>query len=572
MRLTKTLFLFFLFTISICSSAQTASRFDVMITEIMADPTPVVSLPNAEYIEIKNVSAIPFNINGWRLSDATSTATITTNFVLQPDSILILCANSNVAAFSVYGRTIGVTSFPSLDNDGDLLALRSPQNKIIHTVAYTSDWYGNEAKKDGGWSLEMIDIKNPCGGKDNWKASINNIGGTPGKTNSVNGTNADVTPPQLKRAYAIDSVTIVLIFNEPLDSATGAAVANYSLPGFIIASGITIAPQFQTVQLKLSSPLPASTVYNITATNVTDCKSNVIGAYNKAKVGLPQLPFVQDIVVNEILFNPKTPGSDYVEFYNTSKKVIDASKLYIANRGGTGAVASLKKISEEPFYIFPDEYIAVTNDAAVVKMQYLVKNEDALLQLPSLPSFPDDEGNVVLIDINGNIIDEVPYKDDWHFGLISTADGVALERIDPAGKSADKSNWHSAASTAGFGTPTYKNSQYKLTESINATIEVLPKIFSPDNDGTDDVAAISYKVEESGYVANVIIFDASGRIVKHLVRNALLGLSGKWNWDGLDEKQKKLAIGTYIIYTEIFNLQGKGKEFKNVVVLARKLN
>lgn len=557
---------------SATSFGQIANRYDVVITEIMADPTPVVGLPNAEYLEIKNVSTTAFNINGWKLSDATSTATISTSFVLQPDSILILCATSNVAAFTIYGRTIGVTSFPSLDNDGDVLTLRSPQAKVIHTIAYTSDWYGNEAKKQGGWSLEMIDTKNPCGGKDNWKASINNLGGTPGKTNSVNGVNADATPPQLKRAYTTDSITLILIFNEPLDSVSGAAVANYSLSGLGIVSAITLAPQFQTVQLKLSSPLQASTVYMLTASNITDCKGNAIGAYNKVRLGLPQTPLAADIIVNEILFNPKTPGSDYVEFYNKSKKIIDASKLYIANRSSAGAVASLKKLSEEPFYIFPEDYIVVTEDAAIVKMQYLVKNEDALLQLSSLPSFPDDEGDVVLIDINGTIIDEVGYKNDWHFGLISNDDGVALERIDPAGRPNDKSNWHSAASTAGFGTPTYKNSQYKLAESVNATIEVTPKVFSPDNDGIDDVARVSYKVAESGYVANVTIFDAGGRIAKYLVRNDLLGLSGKWNWDGLGEKNNKLPIGTYIIYTEIFNLQGKRKSFKNVIVLARKLN
>jgi hypothetical protein len=202
----------------------------------------------------------------------------------------------------------------------------------------------------------------------------------------------------------------------------------------------------------------------------------------------------------------------------------------------------------------------------------LVKNPDGLLPLSSLPSFPDDEGDVVLVDVNGTIVDEVRYKDDWHFALIDNKDGVALERIDPAGKSGDKNNWHSAASTVGFGTPTYKNSQYKLIESVNAVIEVLPKIFSPDNDGTDDIATVSYKVEGSGYVANVTIFDGGGRIVKYLVRNALLGLSGKWNWDGLGERDQKLAIGTYIVFTEIFNLQGKRKAFKNVVVLARKPN
>src|SRR6185369_12806960 len=106
------------------------------ITEIMADPSPRVNLPNAEYIEIRNVSKAAFNLNGWKLSDATSTGTINATFILQPDSIAILCSTGNVSTFSPFGRTIGVTSFPSLDNDGDLHSLRSPQGKTIHAVSY----------------------------------------------------------------------------------------------------------------------------------------------------------------------------------------------------------------------------------------------------------------------------------------------------------------------------------------------------------------------------------------------------------------------------------------------------
>lgn len=558
----------------LCRTAytQTAARYDVVVTEIMADPTPVVGLPNAEYIEIKNVSATPFNLNGWRLSDATGTATITASFVLQPDSIAILCATSSAAALSVYGRTLAVASFPSLDNDGDVLTLRSPQNKVIHSIAYTTAWYGNEAKKDGGWSLEMMDTKNPCGGKDNWKASVNNLGGTPGKINSVNGPNTDATPPQLKRAYAADSLTIVLVFNEPLDSTAGATATNYSLPGTSVLSAIVIPPQFSTVQLKLSAALQPSTVYALVATAVTDCKGNAIGAYNKTRVGLPSIPAVGDVVINEILFNPKTPGSDYVEMYNRSKKIIDASKLYVANRSGSGTAASLKKISEEPFYLFPDDYLAVTEDAAILKQQYLVKNEDALLEVSSLPSYPDDKGNVVLIDLAGTIVDEVGYDKDWQFGLINNPDGVALERIDPDGASQNKANWHSAAASVGYGTPTYRNSQYRLVDDVKATVEISPKIFSPDNDGRDDIASIGYKVEAPGYVANVFIFDAAGRLVRQLVRNELLGLKGAWIWDGLGENKARLPIGTYVVLTEIFTLQGKKKSFKQAVVVARGLN
>jgi flagellar hook assembly protein FlgD len=73
-------------------------------------------------------------------------------------------------------------------------------------------------------------------------------------------------------------------------------------------------------------------------------------------------------------------------------------------------------------------------------------------------------------------------------------------------------------------------------------------------------------------VANITIFDAAGRLVRHLVKNNTLGLIGGWNWDGLNEKGAKLSIGTYIIFTELFNLDGKKERFKNTIVLARRLN
>jgi flagellar hook assembly protein FlgD len=72
-------------------------------------------------------------------------------------------------------------------------------------------------------------------------------------------------------------------------------------------------------------------------------------------------------------------------------------------------------------------------------------------------------------------------------------------------------------------------------------------------------------------VANITIYDAAGRPVRSLVRNGTLGLKGYWNWDGLDDKGNKLPVGTYIVYSELFNLQGRKERMKNTVVLARKL-
>ena len=563
--------LLFYLILSLKLSAQ--SRYDIVIDEIMADPSPQTGLPNNEWVELKNVSATPVDLQGWRIGDASGQSGAMPSFILQPDSFVIVCTGSAVANLSVFGNVISVTSFPSLGNDGEMLFLKSSSGMVIHAVEYSSSWYGNEIKKDGGWTLEMVDTKNPCNGSNNWKASTDASGGTPGRKNSVDAVNMDNDPPKLINAFVIDNQTIHLVTDEPIDSLNGALTTNYTIDGGnSIISALPVAPLFTEIELKLNAVLSVNTAYTITVNNIADCKGNVISMDNTIKIALPSDAIADDLVINEILFNPKPDGYDYIELYNKSGKAIDASKIYIANRNSTGTISSAAQLSSLPFYIYPGDYIVITEDAASLQKSYLVKNPKQVLVISSLPSYPDDAGDVIITNMQGDIVDEVKYDKDWHFKLIDNDEGVSLERIDPAGPSQDASNWHSAASTEGYGTPTYINSQYKQTQAADATIEVSPKVFSPDNDGHDDIATIQYKVSEPGYVANITIFDAAGRPVRVLVNNGTMALNGYWNWDGLNDKRAKLPVGTYIIYTEIFNLQGKKKHFKNAVVLARRLN
>ncbi|MEO5562209.1 MAG: lamin tail domain-containing protein [Chitinophagaceae bacterium] len=548
------------------------NRYDVVIDEIMADPAPPAGLPNYEWIEIKNRSTYPINLQGWRLGDLTSVSGNLPNFILQPDSIVIICSGTAAVAMAAFGSCIGVTGLPSLDNDGEVLFIKAVNGSIIHCIEYSSGWYQNELKKEGGWTLEMMDTNQPCAGSANWRASIDDKGGTPGKSNSINNIYVDSEVPGLLNAYTTDSTTIILVYDEPVDSVGAAIQNNYLIDGGLqIISSITLPPLFNQVQLKLNVPLQFNTVYTLSVSNVTDCKGNRIPAMSKIETGRPLDIKQNELIINEILFNPIAGGFDYIEFYNRSNKIIDASKLFVANRNSGNTISSITSLSNLPFYIFPGDYIVVTEDAAILGKKYFVKNNRAVLECSSLPSFPDDKGIVVLLNQQGEIADEVSYRDDWHFKLLTNTEGISLERIDPTALSQSENNWHSAASTAGYGTPGYRNSQYKNPDKVSATIEVIPKTFSPDNDGFDDIISIQYKMDDPGYVANVVIFDAAGRPVKTLVRNGTLSTEGYWNWDGLNDTNQKLPAGIYTIYTQVFNLRGKKDQFKNVVVLAGKL-
>ncbi|RYG31065.1 MAG: hypothetical protein EOO01_35870 [Chitinophagaceae bacterium] len=183
---------------------------------------------------------------------------------------------------------------------------------------------------------------------------------------------------------------------------------------------------------------------------------------------------------------------------------------------------------------------------------------------------PDDKGNITVISSRGIVIDEINYSEKWHFALINNRDGVALERLDFGAAGNEKTNWTSAASTAGFGTPGYQNSQFRADLQVQGTLVIEPKLFSPDNDGFHDQAAFRYEMEEPGYMGSITIYDAMGRPVRLLVKSALLGMKGIYNWDGLDENQKKLPVGTYVVLMEVFNLKGRVKKIKNSITLARK--
>ena len=96
----------------------------VVINEFMADPAPVIGLPNYEWVELLNTTDTAINLMGWRIADGAGTSNLFDAYILPPGGYLIVCGHSALAALSVYGPAISVTNFPSLNNSGDIIQIK----------------------------------------------------------------------------------------------------------------------------------------------------------------------------------------------------------------------------------------------------------------------------------------------------------------------------------------------------------------------------------------------------------------------------------------------------------------
>lgn len=563
-----------LFPNTTVASYYIAKPFDILINELMIDPEPAINLPTEEYIELKNRTAFKLNLKNWSIATPTSIKKIPL-VTIEPDSFIVLTGIGKAAIFNSFGINVTeVSSLPTLVNDGSTIILRDSNHLQIHAISYDKNFYHDYSKIDGGWSIEQLDEANPCGEKNNWLASKHPNGGTPGKKNSVATNNEDSQLPILKRISVIGSDTLLLIFNESLDSLTLLNSSTYLFDNGL-ASPTAVWPigsDFKKTKLKMASPILPNTIYHCTiAGNVKDCAGNLITSGNSLPFGLAMPAIANDVVINELLFDPSTTCVDFVELYNRSNHIIDLKDLRIGSMDTiTQNLINTEKITDDGYLLFPQSYVVLSENEFAIKQHYQTTQPQAFYDVIDLPSMNTDADVVTLSDKNGLIIDNVIYSNQMHFPLLVNTKGVSLERIDFNRASNDKTNWNSASENVGFATPAYQNSQY-LQSDGGSGFSLMNPLFSPDNDGYNDVLTIRYTLNENGKIGNIYVFDNKGRPIKHLMRNQPLTQEGAISWNGMNDDNEKAAIGNYLIYIEIFDLSGKLNRYKLICTLAGKL-
>lgn len=538
-------------------------RYDVVINEIMADPSPIVGLPNAEYIELKNISGKAIDLLRFKIDNGSTTATISSSYILLPDSMVVLCSRTQSVFFGNI-KTIGLTSFPALGNEGDLITLKGADGKTIHAVEYQSDWYKNPVKANGGWSLEMIDPLQPCA-NNNWTASLDVKGGTPGKENSLFKTASASQRLEALQCIALSADKLLLKLDQGADSLSSLSSQLYKIAGFDgkVSPLKIMPPLFRDIELTIDKKLEPEKIYTLIASGLKRCRSGMIDTIS-IRTGILKEPTKGDLVINEILFDPPSDGSDFVELRNNSKSVINAKGLLLASKNEWGVLGNSYTISSEHFNIFPGEVVAISTDTEFIKHQWKNSPPQQLIQTSSMPSMADDKGHIVLLNSRGDILDELKYTDDMHFPLIKERFAVSLERVNPFIPSSYLSNWQSAAASAGHATPGQENSQYMRSDTMDAMVNITPHVMSPNNDGHDDLLQIHYQFEKDGYMMNAYLFNERGQLICKLVDNQLCGREGNFYWNGLCNNQR-MPDGLYIIMTEMMRLNTKPLRFKKLI-------
>jgi len=421
--------------------------------------------PEPEWIEIINASSEPVNLKNWKIGDvlpSPSKIEISSNdLIIEPGGYIVVAKDTNIFSFypDIRSKTI-IKNFGTLGNKEDGIVIYDYSEAPIDSVYYNSKWGGAD-----GFSLERISFEKGSNDSTNWKPTLSNNFGTPGKTNSYN----------FARNYQ-----------------------KYSL------------------------------------------------------------------VVNEIMYNPKSGKAEYIEFYNLSGDTLDLGGWTILDHNQN------KYLLSKTFYKLPPfEYFILASDSTVFELnrniQYITLTKTSNLGLTN-------EGELILVkDAFGNSIDSVLYSPKWHNKNLLETKGISLEKINYSLPSNDSYNWSSSVDPSG-GTPGKQNSIFTTTLSSSAKVDISPNPFSPDMDGYEDFAVISYNLTKPLSQIRIRIFDSQGRLVRKLADNIPSASNGTIIFDGFDDSGKPLKIGIYILLLEAINENSNVVEtVKKAFVIARKL-
>jgi len=169
------------------SAVPDYERSQLVINEIMYDP----DIDNSEFIEFFNNGESEVNLGGWHIEDENGNVNklSDTSFIIQPKEYFILAADSlTIEKYNLQNfrnkSVLGLSSLGLVSN-GELILLKDLKQNIIDSVWYSPNWQNKNIINTKNKSLERINPNLNGNDQFNWSTSVNPVGATPGKQNSI---------------------------------------------------------------------------------------------------------------------------------------------------------------------------------------------------------------------------------------------------------------------------------------------------------------------------------------------------------------------------------------------------
>ncbi|TVR84135.1 MAG: hypothetical protein EA409_01555 [Saprospirales bacterium] len=548
---------------------------DIVINEIHSLPSSTTLIPEVKYVELFNSSDKFLQLGGLRFSDRTRTVTFNQG-MLAPGEFLIICDISDVSHLESFGRVVGFSGFPIINNTSDDIRLEGQTGDILFSVGYRSDWFDDPLRGSGGYSLELINPFINCQSRVNWRLSEDVSGGSPGRANSVLNENFSPGIPELMFGTYSDAGNLGLHFSVELDRNILSQPPELTLSPAELNYELAFDPLTPNVLEWLFDPQPETGIlYEIELQQMRSCGLDINQGVDRYSFKVPDIPLTGDLVINELLYNPPTGVRDFIELKNTSEdRYYRFSDLLIYHRRSNGTEATIRPSIDR--IIAPEDLLTFGRETRLLHSAYDVENP-FLLQDIDLPALDNNRGSIVLSSFHPDevvYLDSIAYSENLHDPLLRNRRGISLERTDPNLSPSVPAAWYSAATISGGATPTSENSQRRLPpeQQEEEYFFLASRTFSPDGDGFEDFLQLEYRIDRPGYIANIKVFDMNGNLVNNLVRNKSLGTEGVILWRGENDRGEKARVGIYVILVELHNIDGNRKRQRLTAVLAERLN
>jgi hypothetical protein len=525
---------------------NSASWRDILITEVLADPEPIVGLLNAEGLELCNMSDLAIDLSQWKLQTSTKE--------LQLDSMILLA--STCIWLTDIGNCGDIENCLELDwpshflpNESENLRLYQWDEELIDRINYSNEDFQHSIKASGGWSLEKS-FSSSCPELDEWTESSEAMGGSPGEWNSILSidTNESIVQTQISKHSFLQSNQLLFTWSKPILNIDSLSIL---IDGYQVDS-IFLSP---TSEEELLVFLPFSIKADVQSEIQIQGSVQFCGGHTQIdtalEINLPIPQRAQLWTFTEILYAPgNSDAPEFIEIMNNSNRHSEIAGLRICKRMADGDWDCSDPIEERQI-ISPSELLLISSEE-FEDYRPIGNTKSSSLVLESFPSLNDQGETIYILDSTLSVIAETRYDPNMQSELLASDNGHSLCR-NPL----ESSHWHS--STEIGGNPGEPCRHFK-SEREHSIIKLSSECLSPNGDGWQDEIQIEIHSEFPSSLAFLEVYDLNGRSIAQLLSHTFIGRKHLISWNGYDAKGSRLSVGTYFLKLELENENGDVKK------------